>query len=369
MGARPPRPHEPPALRSSTPDPVLAYRLMVRMRLVEEAMARAWADGLLPGEYHSGIGEEGINAGVLLNLGPDDALALDHRNTAPLVGRGTDPTSLMLEILGSDRGLNRGMAGHMHVVDPDVRAVADGLVGASAPLAVGAALAARSRRPGSVAVAFHGEAALNQGVLMEAYNLAVVWRLPVVFVCKDNRWSITTRSAAVTASTPRRRATALGLRAESARGDDVRAVHAAAGRLVRRAREGRGPGFLHVTCHRPTGHFEGDPVVRILRDPLGQARVLLPELRQAWSAGTSVGPAARGRGVAVLGARVGRAALDWGLGARRDPVRRARSALPEATATEIEADERALVGEAAGRARAAVAGRPVFGRPDRPGRR
>jgi hypothetical protein len=336
---------------------------MVRMRLVEEAMTRAWADGLLPGEYHSGIGEEGINAGVLMNLGPDDALALDHRNTAPLVGRGTEPTSLMLELLGSDRGLNHGMAGHMHLVDPDARAVADGLVGASAALAVGAALAARSLRPGSVAVAFHGEAALNQGVLMEAYNLAVVWRLPVVFVCKDNRWSITTRSPAVTSSTPRRRAAALGLQVATARGQDVRDVHAAAGRLVRRARAGRGPGFLHVTCHRPAGHFEGDPVVRILRDPLGQAGELLPELRQAYAAGSAGGRGARVRGVAVLGARVGRAALDWGLGARRDPVRRARSALHEATAAAIEEAERAVVDAAAVRARAAVAGRPVFGRP------
>ncbi len=346
-----------------------AYRLMVRMRLVDTALTTAWADGLVPGEYHSGIGEEGVNAGVLLHLGPEDTLALDHRNTAPLVGRGTDPESLMLEVLGSGRGLNGGMAGHMHLVDPAVRAAADGIVGASGPLAVGAATAARALRPGSVAVALHGEAAMNQGMLMEAYNLAVAWNLPVVFVCKDNRWSITTRSAQVTAGSPVRRARAFGLVVERARGQDVRHVHAAAGRLVHRARAGRGPGLLHVTCHRPDGHFEGDPIVRMLRDPLGQAKVLLPGLVAAVRDDTRRGLRDRGRGVAVLGGRVGRAARDWALASHTDPVRRGRRLLPDEDAGRIEDTELERIEAATVRARAAVADRAVFGAGARGGTR
>src|SRR5674476_1269224 len=116
-------------------DAASAYRAMVRMRLVEEALAQAWADGLVPGEYHSGIGEEGINAGVLSHLSGRDSMALDHRNTSPLVGRGTDIKLLMLEVMGSEDGLNRGWAGHMHLMDPGIPAAADGIVGASGPLA------------------------------------------------------------------------------------------------------------------------------------------------------------------------------------------------------------------------------------------
>lgn len=121
--------------RAASPglDPVRAYRLMVRMRYVEEALVQAWHDGLVPGEYHSGIGEEAINAGVVMHLAGRDTMALDHRNTAPLICRGADPRPLLLEVLGSEEGLNRGRAGHMHVLDPELRAGADGIVGSSGP--------------------------------------------------------------------------------------------------------------------------------------------------------------------------------------------------------------------------------------------
>ena len=251
-------------------DPAGVFRSMVRMRLVEQALPQAWADGLVPGEYHSGIGEEGVYAGVLANLSGRDAMALDHRNTSPLVGRGTDITKIMLEVFGSEEGLNLGKAGHMHLMDPDLPAAADGIVGASGPLAVGAAIANQRLHPGRIAVAFHGEAAMNQGMLMESYNLAVAWRLPVLFVCKDNKWSITTHSADVTGGTLTDRAKAFGLRVRRARGDRVESVYAAAGDLIGRARSGGGPGFLYVSCHRPAGHFEGDPLVRLLKNPRPQ---------------------------------------------------------------------------------------------------
>lgn len=118
-------------------DHAAAYRMMVRMRLTEVALVDAWADGLIPGEYHSGIGEEGINAGVILSLRDGDSLALDYRNTAPLVGRGADLERLLLEVLGSEDGMNRGRAGHMHLMAPELHAVSDGIVGAVAALAVG----------------------------------------------------------------------------------------------------------------------------------------------------------------------------------------------------------------------------------------
>ncbi|MFM9376916.1 thiamine pyrophosphate-dependent dehydrogenase E1 component subunit alpha [Gordonia sp. VNK21] len=336
------------------------YRMMARMRLVEDAIVRAWDEGLVPGEYHSGIGEEGINAGVLTHLGADDSVSLDHRNTAGFIGRGTDPADLMLEVFGSDQGMNAGMAGHMHLLDPDVRAACDGMVGASGPLAVGNAVAHLRQRPGAVAVAFHGEAAMNQGMLMESYNMAVAWNLPVLFVCKDNKWSITTYSADVTGGDVVERAASFGLATARVKGHRVQDVHRAAGRLIDRARRGGGPGFLYATCFRPGGHFEGDPIVRLIDDPAGQAAALGPGIRSgATAAGGSRGD--RLGALKDLTTVAVRAKRDWSLQRRKDPVRRARTLLPPEVADRIDAEQATVVREADRRARAAVAGRPTFG--------
>lgn len=341
-------------------DAATAYRMIVRMRAVEEALVRAWADGLVSGEYHSGIGEEGINAGVVLHLEEGDTMALDHRNTAPLVGRGADLERLVLEVLGSEEGMNGGHAGHMHLMARDLGVTSDGIVGASAPLAVGQAVAHARTRPGAVAIAFHGEGAMNQGMLMEAYNLAVAWRLPVVFVCRDNRWSITTHSRDVTAGTPSARARSFGLAVEEASGHDVRSVHAAAGRLITRARLGKGPGFLHATCHRPGGHFEGDPIVRLLRHPAQQAGELWPGLRTGLAAtgGGTVGD--RSRAMLALSGRIALAARDWTAHSHHDPVRSASRLLDPAEAAAIDEAARDEVRRAVTAARAAVGERAVL---------
>lgn len=342
-------------------DPASAYRIMVRMRLVEEALTQAWADGLVPGEYHSGIGEEGINAGVLAHLSGRDSMALDHRNTSPLVGRGTDITKIMLEVMGSEAGLNLGKAGHMHLMDRNLPAASDGIVGTSGPLAVGAAIANQRLNPGRVAIAFHGEAAMNQGMLMESYNLAVAWGLPVIFICKDNKWSITTHSAEVTGGDVAGRAKAFGLRVRRARGDRVQDVYAAAGDLIRRARSGAGPGFLHVSCHRPAGHFEGDPIVRLLRNPRGQAAEWGPSIVDSVRAQGGGSRSDRVAGVTDLTTRGARAAWDYVVRSRMDPIRRGRRLLDPASADRIEAIETKEVEAAIMVARETVGQRATFG--------
>jgi TPP-dependent pyruvate/acetoin dehydrogenase alpha subunit len=338
-----------------------AYRTMVRMHLVEEALTRAWADGLVPGEYHSGIGEEGINAGVLSHLDEGDSMALDHRNTSPLVGRGTDIKALMLEVMGSEDGLNRGWAGHMHLMDPDVPAAADGIVGASGPLAVGQAIAHAQLNPGRVAVAFHGEAAMNQGMLMESYNLAVAWNLPVLFVCKDNKWSITTYSAEVTGGDLVERARSFGLTVKKASGHRVEDVYRSAGRLIERARRGQGPGFLYVSCHRPGGHFEGDPILRLLRNPRRQAEEWGPPILQSARAERGGSRSERLAAARVLTARGARAARDYTFRTRMDPLRHGRRLLDRATVARIETSERQQVERAMSEARASIGPRPTFG--------
>lgn len=347
---------------AQTVDPVDVYRLMVRMRLAEEELVAAWTEGLVPGEYHSGIGEEGINAGVLIHLGDADAVALDHRGTGPLIARGSDPLGLMLEVMGSEEGMNSGHAGHMHLMDPKRHVAADGIVGSSGPLAVGHAIALQRLRPGRVAVAFHGEAAMNQGMLMEAYNMAVAWSLPVLFVCKDNQWSITTFSAKVTGGDLIDRAQSFGLAVDKARGERVDEVHEAAGRLIARARKGEGPGFLYVTCHRPSGHFEGDPLVRIRDRPINEVTRLGKGILSGLGVGSGGTKRDKTRGLGELAVRAGRAARAWMAGSRKDPLRRARKTIPEATAHEIERFETENMSQAMTQARERLGTRPVFGR-------
>jgi acetoin:2,6-dichlorophenolindophenol oxidoreductase subunit alpha len=158
------------------------YRQMFRSRCVEELVSEWWNQGKITGEMHLGIGEEAVSAGVVSHLRQGDAMALDHRGTSPLVIRALDLVSLLRELLGREDGLCRGMGGHMHLFSRELNAASSGIVGASGPLATGFALGAQYLKTGNIAIAFFGEGAINQGMLMESFNLAVMWELPVVFV-------------------------------------------------------------------------------------------------------------------------------------------------------------------------------------------
>jgi TPP-dependent pyruvate/acetoin dehydrogenase alpha subunit len=249
------------------------YRQMLRSRLFELAVTRLWNEGRISGEMHLGTGEEAVVAGVVSQLEEGDAMALDHRGTPPLVMRGVDLVVLLREFLGRPDGLCGGMGGHMHLFSPDHLAASSGIVGAAGPAAVGFALAARRLRPGTLAVAFFGEGAMNQGMLLEALNLAVAWNLPAIFVCKDSEWAITTQSQAMTGGTLGERARSLGMPAVEVDGTDVEAVWKAAREAVQRARRGDGPTFLHACCVHLEGHFLDDALVAATRRPV---REMLP---------------------------------------------------------------------------------------------
>lgn len=255
------------------------YRQMLSSRLFEEAVTVLWEQGLISGEMHLGTGEEAIAAGVVLQLQDGDAMALDHRGTPPMLMRGVDPALLLQEFLGRPDGLCSGMGGHMHLFAPEYLAASSGIVGASGPAAVGFALAAQYLRPGKIAVAFFGEGATNQGMLLESLNLAVVWNLPVLFVCKDNDWEITTQFSSVSHSKLCQRASGFGMPAFEIDGSDVEEVWKTAGEAIRRAREGGGPTFLHAHCVHLHGHFLGDQLVRLARNPLGETGTTLPMLK------------------------------------------------------------------------------------------
>ena len=254
------------------PDVWALYRLMFRSRVFEEAVARLWQAGQISGEMHLNMGEEAIMAGIVSQLIDGDALALDHRGTAPLVMRGVDPVLLLREFLGQPQGLCGGHGGHMHLFSRDYLAASSGIVGSAGPIAAGFALAAQVLRPGKVSLGFFGDGAINQGMLLESLNLAAAWQLPVLFVCKDNQWAITTQSAAVSGGRLLNRAQGFGLHAIEVDGLDVVAVWRAAREALQLARSGHGPTFLLAHCVHLEGHFLGDPLLDMMRKPITAAR-------------------------------------------------------------------------------------------------
>ena len=251
-----------------SPDKWSLFTLMLKSRLFEEVIAKLWYDGLISGEMHLGTGEEAINAGVVSQLQDGDSMALDHRGTAPLIIRGVDPIKILREVLGHPEGLCGGMGGHMHLFSRNHIAASTGIVGAAGPTAAGFALAAKYLRPGAITIAFFGEGAMNQGMLLESMNLASVWNLPVLFICKDDSWSISTESASMTGGDLKIRASGLGLRVVDVDGLDVMAVWETAKEAIQNARSGQGPTFVHARCIHLEGHFLGYQMKKIVRSPL-----------------------------------------------------------------------------------------------------
>jgi pyruvate dehydrogenase E1 component alpha subunit len=300
---------------------------MLKSRLFEEAIAKLWHDGLISGEMHLGTGEEAIIAGVVAHLRKGDAMALDHRGTAALFMRGVNPVLIAREMLGYPDGLCGGMGGHMHLFSKEHLAASSGIVGAEGPAAAGFALAAQHSRLDAVAVAFFGEGAMNQGMLMESMNLASVWNLPVLFVCKDDGWAITTQSVKVTGGDLNERAKGLGVAAIEVDGRDVSAVWEASHAAIERARSGQGPTFLHARCVHFEGHFLGFQLLRIARDPLREMPGIAVPLTQSLL--RPCGAALRDRlaGLRTVMASVLTTMRDARRDPANDPVARARLAL------------------------------------------
>ncbi len=282
--------------KTTKPDLWSLYWNMLRSRLFELEVTRLWQEGLIPGEMHLGVGEEAIASGVVGQLAEGDAMALDHRGTPALVMRGVDPVLLLKEFLGKPDGLCRGRGGHMHLFSKEHLAASSGIVGASGPTAAGFALAAQHLRPGKIAVAFFGDGAANQGMLMESLNLAAAWKLPVIFVCKDNQQAITTPAPLVTGGVLTERARGFGMPAQAVDGLDVEQVWHWANQAIARARQGKGPSFIQAACTHLEGHFLGDPLLRIARRPIKEMKPMAGPLVKALfnPKGASIGKRAEG---------------------------------------------------------------------------
>jgi len=235
------------------------YRGMVVIRKTEEALARAHAGGLVQGACHTYIGEEAVATGVSAHLRPDDTVLSTHRGHGHALAKGVPPRELMAELFGRVTGCSRGRGGSMHLFSPEVGLLGtSGIVGPSILMATGAGYSYRLLRTDRVSVAFFGDGATNNGAFHEGLNLAAIWRLPVLFVCENNLYATEVPFETV-AGNPNvaARGSAYGLPSIRLDGNDVRAVHEAAGEAVRRARRGDGPTLLECLTYRTRAHSEG----------------------------------------------------------------------------------------------------------------
>lgn len=306
------------------PDLWSLYALMQKSRLYEEAVTQLWKDGLISGEMHLGTGEEGIVAGIISQLKADDAMALDHRGTPPLLMRGVDPVLILRELLGRPDGLCGGRGGHMHLFSKDHLSASSGIVGAAGPTAAGFALAAQYLRPGSISVAFFGDGAMNQGMLMESLNLASVWNLPILFVCKDDRWAITTRSSEMTGGNLSQRVQGLGLPYVETDGRQVDQVWETAALAIERARSGQGPTFIHAQCVHLEGHFLGYQLLRATRNPLREMPKIASPLTRSLMSFRGAPLRERMAGLKVVLSSVMTTLRDPRRDSDNDPVKRTR---------------------------------------------
>lgn len=238
-----------------------AYRRMRTIRTFEDRVHKEFATGDIPGFVHLYAGEEASATGVCLHLDDKDSIASTHRGHGHCIAKGCDVTGMMLELFGRADGLCRGKGGSMHIADLSVGMLgANGIVGGGPPLVVGAALSAKTLGNRAVSVCFTGDGGSNQGTTFEALNMAVVLKLPAVFVFENNGYGEGTGNAYANGSGDiAARAAAFGMPARKVDGTDFFAVHAAAGEAIDLARNGGGPSALEVEMPRFYGHFEGDP--------------------------------------------------------------------------------------------------------------
>lgn len=237
------------------------HRTMWRIRALEETALVGLDEKVVLGAIHPSIGQEAVAAGVIACLNRDDLLLSTHRGHGHTLAKGASPVAMMRELLGREGGTCGGKGGSMHIADFEVGMLgANGVVSANIVIAAGAAHAIKLRGEDRVVACFFGDGAINRGPFLEGLNWAAVFRLPVLFVCEDNGYAATTRTATMTAGGgPSVRARALGIEAEEVDGNDVLAVEEIAARMVREIRAGGGPRFLHAHTWRVTGHTGSDP--------------------------------------------------------------------------------------------------------------
>lgn len=232
------------------------YRDLCRVRRFDERVIELFNSGIVKGTAHSCVGQEAIAVGACAALAESDYIVSHHRGHGHCIAKGADMTRMMAELMGRATGYCGGLGGSMHIAALDKGILgANGIVGAGIGLGSGAALSAQMRRSGQVALAFFGDGGANEGIFHEAFNMAALWKLPIVYFCENNQYGLSTPMAASTSiDRLSKRAAAYGMPGETIDGNDVVAVYDAVAKAVARARAGDGPSFIEAITWRWGDH-------------------------------------------------------------------------------------------------------------------
>jgi pyruvate dehydrogenase E1 component alpha subunit len=281
----------PPQTRPSADLDHLAslYRKMLLIRRIEEESARGYADGKIGGFLHLYIGQEAVGVGALAALSPDDYVITTYRDHGVALAKGMPARALMAELFGKATGCSRGLGGSMHMFDKEHSMLGGyGIVGGHIPLAAGVAFASKYRQDGRVTLCFFGEGAVSIGGFHEGLSLAALWKLPIVFICENNEYSMgTPLSRSMSVEDVSLKALGYGMDRDRFFADDVLEVERRIGDAVKRARELSLPTLVEVRTYRFRGHSMSDPAKyrtaseleeHKRRDPLARVRASLAEL-------------------------------------------------------------------------------------------
>ena len=250
-----------PSSTDSRADPEQQVELLRRMLLIRAFDSRLpdlYTKRLVKGSSHAAIGQEAVAVGACAALAADDYITSTHRGHGHAIAKGCDVNRMMAELLGRRDGYCRGKGGSMHIADFSLGMLgANGIVGGGFGIAGGAALSAKLRGSGQVALCFFGDGAANQGAFHEVANLSAIWKLPLILLCENNRFAMSARSERFVAALEQRSA-GYGIPAITADGMDVLAVKAAVAAARERAASGDGATLVIADCYRLAGHFSGD---------------------------------------------------------------------------------------------------------------
>lgn len=251
-----------------------AYAAMCRIREFESRLPGLAKEGFIRGSTHPSVGQEAIAVGVSMQLLDTDSIATTHRGHGHVIAKGADLGRTMAEILGRRDGYCGGKGGSMHLGVKELGILGtNGIVGAGIGLSVGAALAAQLQHTDSVVVSYFGDGASNQGILAESFNLAAIWRLPVIFVCENNHFAQSaTIEQMVAQQDLRQRGEAYGVPSVDVDGMDIESVADVARQAVTKARSGEGPTFIVADTYRYLGHMADDTEIYRTREQVEQWR-------------------------------------------------------------------------------------------------
>jgi pyruvate dehydrogenase E1 component alpha subunit len=261
-----------------------AYRQMLLIRRFEEKAGQLYGMGLIGGFCHLYIGQEAVVVGMQMAMKPGDEVITGYRDHGHMLACNMDPKGVMAELTGRRGGYSKGKGGSMHMFSVEKGFYGGhGIVGAQVPLGTGLAFANRYRRNDNVSLTYFGDGAANQGQVYESFNMAKLWKLPVVYIIENNQYGMGTSVARASATTDLyKRGTSFDIPGEKVDGMDVRAVKAAADQAVAWCRGGNGPIILEMLTYRYRGHSMSDPAkyrskeevdkVRTEHDPIEQVR-------------------------------------------------------------------------------------------------